>query len=341
MVSSKRKFYRLDSGSVFALKAASRKGYRTDAAALACHPSKDDPEVTSDLANRHLFAKDRERNTLVYLEWNPFVAGLIQVFEDAHMLYIAMEFIPGGTLRSLLRRTTGGLCPRDVNFYFGNIVCALEFLHQFGIIHRDLKPENILVNADGYLCLTDFGEATYFKYQDPKSKEVGTSFYMAPECQFTSVNDPSDHPMAVDWWSSGCILYEMITGKLAFFGKTSVATQFKSAEGMAAVQWPPSIKAGKNLKALVSSLLELDPELRLGQETEHVKCDPWLSNIDWSKMQRRKYLAPFMPKLIDSSELWHDSPLPKQEYIPGLKTVEPPLHLAHDDRYPERRERAL
>ena len=120
-----------------------------------------------------------------------------------------IESIPCGTLRDLIRFIGPGF-RRPCAFYFSNIICGLEFLHEAGIVHRDIKPENILVGEDGYLCLADFGSAAHLTDDRAPWTDVGTPFYAAPEVQM-GPNYPST---SVDLYSAGCILFEMLVGTL-------------------------------------------------------------------------------------------------------------------------------
>lgn len=214
LVRLKRKCHRLDSECLFALKAISRKSVRENSVGLT-------PEVSEAEANGGEIAEARkgtlikaqkkdeevEVSILAKLPWHPFITGLVDTFYDSQHLYLALEYAPHGTLRSLLQR--GGMKPRNANFYFANIVAAVDFLHSRGIVHRDLKPENILLNSDGYLCLTGFSSACSLEdiFESPKLDR--TCAYMAPEW-----HQDGFEPTLLDWWSCGCILFEMATGKV-------------------------------------------------------------------------------------------------------------------------------
>lgn len=156
-------------------------------------------------------SKDVERSMLSELPWDPFVNGIIQTFHDSINLYLMLEFVPCGTLRSLIQKRAP-FDPATALFYFANIVCALQYLEVYGIIHRDIKPENLLVGAEGYLCLADFGSAAKV-FEKGGWIAHGTTAYMAPEV-VASAGQSERIWSGIDWWSSGCVLYEMITRKM-------------------------------------------------------------------------------------------------------------------------------
>ena len=128
-------------------------------------------------------------------------------------LYLVMEYLCGGELFHHLRNE--GLFMEDTAcFYTAEIVCALEYLHSCKIIHRDLKPENVLLDAKGHVRLTDFGLATV-ESGDCQAKTIcGTDLYMAPE-----MLGGNGYGRAVDWWSLGTLLFEMLTGDPPFFAR--------------------------------------------------------------------------------------------------------------------------
>jgi tRNA A-37 threonylcarbamoyl transferase component Bud32 len=96
-----------------------------------------------------------ERDILCKIN-HPFLITLKFAFQSQTKLFLVMGFLAGGELFLHLRKR-GIISEREVQFYLGEMILAIDFLHSKGIIHRDLKPENILLRKDSHLCLTDFG----------------------------------------------------------------------------------------------------------------------------------------------------------------------------------------
>lgn len=130
------------------------------------------------------------------------------VAQDNKYFYIVMEFVRGGELFSYLR-SSGSFSSPTICFYAAQVACMFEYLHNKGIIYRDLKPENLLIDEVGYLRLTDFGFAKLCPTRTYTF--CGTPDYLAPEILLNK-----GHGKAVDWWTFGILLYEMLTGFTPF-----------------------------------------------------------------------------------------------------------------------------
>lgn len=320
LVRTTRKSHEHDlAGSYFALKAYDKKRVRSLEAS-----------TPSD--------KHAERSILSEMGWFPFVNNVVDVFHDARNMYMLLEHIPCGTLRSLIR-DQGPFDATKASFYFSNIVCALAYLETYNIVHRNLNPDNILVGADGYLCLSEFTKATVpsddqgFQYWIM----VGSLEYMAPECLNPIVIGPLTYGATVDWWSSGCIFFEMLTGEQAFpiVDDRPGDTLDEILSGK--VNWPVNLRIGPKIKLLVESFLALHPSKRLGYNGyEEVAKHAFFGNIKWNKIEDRLYIAPYIPPSLHVANEWHRHPMPRQTQIPGLKIAKPPILLAHDGRFPLR-----
>lgn len=160
---------------------------------------------------------------------HPHIITIYEIGAQDSVSYIAMEYIDGKTLREILKE--GPLSPRKVVHIATQVAEGLTKAHEAGIVHRDLKPENIMITKDNYAKILDFGLAKLFV---PARGEVsalqtaartdagtilGTTGYMSPEQARGSEID-----FRSDQFSLGSILYELLTGRRAFQGKSGVET---------------------------------------------------------------------------------------------------------------------
>jgi CheY-like chemotaxis protein len=167
--------------------------------------------------SRHLSRFIQEYSILSELDHPNVVRIYDQGFTDDHA-YIAMEFFPGGDLRTEL---SAGMAPQRVADVVAQLAGALAAIHARGVIHRDLKPENVMRRLDGGVALADFGiarplddgEQTWGSTRH--GDVVGTPYYMSPE-------QASGRPLtpATDLYSLGVMLYEMLEGQRPYRADT-------------------------------------------------------------------------------------------------------------------------
>lgn len=142
--------------------------------------------------------------------------GIVRVLDQGvsdQILYLAMEYLPGGDLRAEVRE---GIAPAQAVAYALRILDALSVVHAHGLVHRDLKPANLLLRGPGDLVLSDFGIAKRVDARHPLTQVghvVGTLNYMSPEQAAGQAVDPRS-----DLYSVGVVLAEMLTGKPPFTG---------------------------------------------------------------------------------------------------------------------------
>ena len=134
--------------------------------------------------------------------------------------YIVMEYVDGETLAELLARN-GRLPPAQVMFVAGEICSALDFSHRLGIVHRDIKPANVMLDRSGAVKVMDFGIARANRDRattmTSPSARIGTAHYVSPEQVRGQQVDAR-----TDVYSTGCVLYEMLTGVPPFAGGSAV-----------------------------------------------------------------------------------------------------------------------
>ena len=172
--------------------------------------------------------------------------------------YIAMEYVPRGTLKDRIRRD-GALAPKAAVGIALQIADALQAAHEKGVIHRDIKPQNILVTQTGDVKVTDFGiaRAASATKVTRTGDVLGTAGYMSPEQAKGETVGPRS-----DLYSLGVVLYEMLTGNLPYKADSPLAQAMKH------VNEPPSSPREANpevsgaLDALTMKLLAKKPEDR-------------------------------------------------------------------------------
>ena len=153
---------------------------------------------------------EREGAVLQKLQ-HPNLLGFIECGEHEALLYVAMEFVAGISLRQLLQMR-GKLPPEEAADIIKQVFAGLGRAHQSDILHRDLKPENVLLAEQGGVKLSDFGCAKGPGLATVTAEGVvlGTPTYMAPE-HFQNRHTPKS-----DQYSAGIMLYEMVCGSVPF-----------------------------------------------------------------------------------------------------------------------------
>lgn len=218
----------------------------------------------------------------------PFTVNLLCTFQDALHLFIVMEYVSGGELFSYLRKA--GRFPAEVaKFYAAEVILAFEFLHAKDIIYRDLKPENLLVDNKGNIKVADFGFAK--NVPDQTWTLCGTPDYLAPE-----IIQSKGYGKAVDWWSVGILIYEMIAGHPPFFDDD----HFKLYEKIVNCKLKFPAHFDVLAKDLVKRLLTPDLSKRYGNlknGVEDIKRHKWFSGVNWIVLGKCGIPAPFVPKL--------------------------------------------
>jgi len=233
----------------------------------------------------------------VYSEFNilsglkhPFIVQLIGYnFEDPKYIYFIMEYIQGGELFSLLR-SKGSFPVSQTKFYIAHIITIFEYLHSKNIVYRDLKPENILINKNGYLKLTDFGFAKILENEKTYTL-CGTPEYLAPEIILNK-----GHGKAVDWWTLGILLYEMLVGIDPFSDDDPMKTYQKILKGK--INFPKTIN--KDAKSLIKHLLTQDTTKRFGCLKNGVKDilnHRFFEGFDWKNFVYLSMPAPYKPEI--------------------------------------------
>ncbi|XP_063499808.1 ribosomal protein S6 kinase beta-2 isoform X5 [Symphalangus syndactylus] len=216
-----------------------------------------------------------ERNILESVK-HPFIVELAYAFQTGGKLYLILECLSGGELFTHLERE--GIFLEDTAcFYLAEITLALGHLHSQGIIYRDLKPENIMLSSQGHIKLTDFGLCKESIHEGAVTHTFcGTIEYMAPEILVRS-----GHNRAVDWWSLGALMYDMLTGSPPFTAENRKKTMDKIIKGKLAL--PPY----------------LTPDARDLVKKRH----PFFRHMNWDDLLAWRVDPPFRPCLQSEEDV--------------------------------------
>lgn len=237
-----------------------------------------------------------ERNILQDVK-HPFIVDLKYAFQTGGKLYLILEYLSGGELFMHLERE--GIFMEDMAcFYLAEITMALGHLHSKGIIYRDLKPENILLDMVGHIKLTDFGLCKESIHEDTVTHTFcGTIEYMAPE-----VLTRSGHNKAVDWWSLGALMFDMLNGAPPFTAENRKKTIEKVLRGKLTL--PPYLTA--EAKDILKKLLKRHAPSRLGackDDDKAVRSHPFFKHVNWNDLLSRRVEPPFKPPLKNEEDV--------------------------------------
>ena len=196
---------------------------------------------------------EREAKALAALA-HPNIVGVHDFGKQDEHYYLVMEYVKGLTLREI--QVQNSFTPQEIFDILRQICDALEYAHRQGVIHRDIKPDNILIDQEGRVRIADFGLAKLGDSSEIQDKTLtrsgvmmGTMNYMAPEQMVNS----ADVDSRADIFSTGVVLYEMLTGELPI-GSFEL----------------PSSRGGGNvhLDKIVKKALSRDPDKRYQKASE-------------------------------------------------------------------------
>jgi eukaryotic-like serine/threonine-protein kinase len=241
---------------------------------------------------------------------HPNVVAVFDQGTDKGHVYLAMEYVPGRTLRDLLNQV-GRLGPRAALEVIQPVLSALGAAHRAGMVHRDVKPENVLLTNDNRVKVVDFGlaRAVAAGHQTKTGMIIGTVGYLAPEQVVSGSADAR-----ADVYAAGILLFELITGRQPHQGETPLTVAYKHVNET--VPLPSSVIPGLPpvVDALVAAATNRDLNRRPGDAnhfhaavTEAVRSLP--ADIDAATAR----VAPLPP----SPQPTHPTGMPHHPGHPG------------------------
>jgi len=229
-----------------------------------------------------------EKNILMMTN-SPFIIKLHATYNGSQTVYFLLEPALGGELYATYNRKGFHGSVKHAKYYVAGVVLAFEHFHERHIIYRDLKPENLLFDEAGHLKVTDMGLAKFVVGKTFTT--CGTPDYFAPE-----VVASTGHTNAVDWWTVGILLFELLTGHAPFESAYPMQTYSKVMKGISKVPFPPSCQG--DVEVLIKGLLHREPCRRLPMKaggTQNIKGTPWYAGFDWAAMQGLELEPPYKP----------------------------------------------
>jgi len=237
-----------------------------------------------------------EKNILMMTN-SPFIIKLFECYNGSQTLYFLMEPALGGELYATYNRKGFHGSEKHAKFYAAGVVYAFEHCHERRIIYRDLKPENLLLNDSGQIKLTDMGLA---KFVIGKTYTTcGTPDYFAPELIAST-----GHTNAVDWWTLGILVFELMSGHPPFESAYPMQIYSKVMKGISKVPFPP--KCQGPVGDLIKALLKKEPSERLPMRpggTKNVRDHKWYSGFDWTSMKGLTLDPPYKPVVKSKKDI--------------------------------------
>jgi serine/threonine protein kinase len=239
-----------------------------------------------------------ERNVLKQTS-HPFLVCAHYAFQTSDKIFLILDYVPGGALFARLRDEQRFTESR-ARLYAAEILLGLGHLHKQGIIYRDLKPDNILVDQHGHLRITDFGMAK----TDMEGDMTTATFCGAPDYIAPEMLQGRQYTKAVDWWSYGILLFEMLAGLPPFFDENSNKMYHMAIKDP--VRFPDYFSAPA--QDLITKLLEKDPAKRLGTgeaDFVEIKAHPFFEPIDFDRLMKREIEPEWKPTLNGELDVSH------------------------------------
>ncbi|KAG6616594.1 AGC protein kinase [Phytophthora cinnamomi] len=254
---------------------------------------------------------------------HPFMVKLRYAFQNDAKLYFVMDFYNGGTLHFHLRRAMHFDEVRT-RFYAAQLVLAISHLHTYNIVYRDLKPENILLDDQGYIALTDFGLShDHFDSKDGMQTFCGTPEYIAPE-----LIRRVPYGKAVDYWSLGVLIFEMLAGYTPFYH----ANRKRNFQNIVKLPLRFPSEFSDDARSLLRGLICRNPAKRLGSGpcgAQEIMDHPFFGSVDWEKLYKRDVHVPFRPVVKSDGEVNNVPEFFKRQEVVDSVVSDAPIGKSH------------
>ncbi|KAG8236997.1 hypothetical protein J437_LFUL016516 [Ladona fulva] len=246
---------------------------------------------------------------------SPFICRLYKTYRDTKYVYMLLEACLGGEVWTVLR-DRGLFEDSTTRFITACVVEAIEYLHARNIVYRDLKPENLMLDGRGYVKLVDFGFSKRLGLSSRTWTFCGTPEYVAPEVILNK-----GHDRAVDYWSLGILMHELLTGTPPFTAADPMRTYNVILRGIDAVDFPRHMT--RAAVSLVKRLCRDAPSERLGYQRggiQDIKKHKWFQGFDWEGLRERTLPAPIVQKVRGPTDISNFDSYPRETEVPPDET---------------------
>ncbi|GMM37570.1 hypothetical protein DASC09_048950 [Saccharomycopsis crataegensis] len=234
-----------------------------------------------------------------------FILSCDSIFQDAHHLFLVLEYLEGGDLftlisqRNLFHQAQNNkpllslrLSFDEAKFYASEIFSGISFLHRCGIIHRDINPENIVLDSQGHVKLIDFGLAKRIAKDTTTKTFCGKTDYMAPEIILGL-----SYGAGVDWWAFGVTVFEMLFGFPPFAHRNSKTVYEKIIAISYAVPAQPfdNDQDRQKVTDLFKGIFISDAIKRAS--ARYIEQFSFFDGVDWNMVCSKSSKPPFIPSI--------------------------------------------
>ena len=275
--------------------------------------------LKSDLADNAEFRRRfRDESRAVAQLSHANIVSVYDVSRSDDMEYIVMELIDGITLKQYMERR-GQMDWREALHFVTQIMRALSHAHSRGIIHRDIKPQNIMVLRDGSVKVADFGIACLADAAQTLTQEaLGSVHYISPE------QARGDHIDArSDIYSSGVVLYEMLTGRLPFEGDSAVSVAIQHLSSVPLSPRDINENVPEALELICMKAMNPNPDRR------YASAEAMLEDLEKFRKDPSTNMEYIRAELKEKDDVEPTQPIPADEVASAVrktrKTDEKPL----------------
>ena len=275
--------------------------------------------LKSDLADNAEFRRRfRDESQAVAKLSHANIVSVYDVSRSDDMEYIVMELIDGITLKQYMERR-GQMDWREALHFVTQIMRALSHAHSRGIIHRDIKPQNIMVLRDGSVKVADFGIACLADAAQTLTQEaLGSVHYISPE---QARGDRTD--ARSDIYSSGVVLYEMLTGRLPFEGDSAVSVAIQHLSSVPLSPRDINENVPEALELICMKAMNPNPDRR------YASAEAMLEDLEKFRKDPSTNMEYIRAELKEKDDVEPTQPIPADEVASAVrktrKTDEKPL----------------